>query len=101
MNPMFGATVGRVASRINNGRFELDSKSVQLPRNEGNKHHLHGGFRGFSHKFWSSRSIPDGVEFSLHSPDGDQGYPGSIITTVSYTLVQNDAAGANKADLKI
>lgn len=84
-----GATVGRCANRIANGRFRLDGDLYELDRNEG-EHHLHGGRIGFDQYVWDARPISGDAEsavtFSHHSPHGDQGYPGSLDAQVSYRL---------------
>jgi aldose 1-epimerase len=88
-HPMFGAVVGRVANRIAGGRFTLDGKEYRLAVNNG-PHHLHGGIRGFDKYVWESEAAetPEGpsVRMSRTSPDGEEGYPGTLRATVSYTL---------------
>jgi len=88
-SPYFGATVGRVAFRIPHARFELDGRLYQLDANCG-PHQLHGGTKGFSWVVWDAEplEVDDGpaVRFTLHSPDGDQGYPGAVDATATYTL---------------
>jgi aldose 1-epimerase len=81
----FGALVGRYANRIAGGRFSLDGKQYQLSVNEGHNT-LHGGKVGFASMLWQGHIVPDGVEFSLTSPDGDQGFPGKMEVRVRYTL---------------
>nr|XP_057934020.1 aldose 1-epimerase [Doryrhamphus excisus] len=81
----FGAVVGRVANRIAQGRFEVDGKTYQLDINNG-PHALHGGLRGFSKAMWLASAVEGGVRMSLSSPDGDQGYPGQMEVSVTYTL---------------
>lgn len=86
-----GAIVGRFANRIAKGRFSLDGKNYQLFCNNG-ENHLHGGKEGFHHKFWDV-TAKNGEEpsLSLHylSPDGEEGYPGNLDLTVTYTLKRN------------
>lgn len=84
-----GASVGRVANRIENSKFELDGKTYNLSQNDG-KHHLHGGKGGFSYKIFSARANDNSVTFSYVSPDGEEGYPGSLKTDITYKL--NSAA---------
>ncbi|HMH27781.1 MAG TPA: aldose epimerase family protein [Steroidobacteraceae bacterium] len=89
----FGATVGRFANRIAKGRFTLDGKDYTLATNDhGN--HLHGGLKGFDKVVWSIESFksasPATAVFSYTSPDGEEGYPGTLHVTASYSL--NDAA---------
>jgi aldose 1-epimerase len=89
----FGATVGRFANRIAKGHFTLDGKAYTLATNDhGN--HLHGGLKGFDKVVWSIDSLksasPATATFSYTSPDGEEGYPGTLHVTASYSL--NDAA---------
>ena len=89
----FGSTVGRYANRISCATFSIDEQDFQLTANSGN-HHLHGGTNGFDKRIWTHQLIQQtdeiGVEFQLHSPDGDQGYPGNLQVTVRYTLNNNN-----------
>lgn len=81
----FGAIVGRYGNRIAKGQFTLEGKPHQITVNDhGNM--LHGGVVGFDQKVWTGKEIPDGVEMSLVSPDGDQGFPGELTAHVRYTL---------------
>lgn len=88
-----GAIVGRVANRIKGACFELDGKCYQLTPNSGD-HLLHGGAQGFSRKLFEVTPI-DGDEPSLRlhrlSPDGEEGFPGNLDLTVTYTLTANNA----------
>ncbi len=84
-----GATVGRYANRIAHGRFELDGERFELSRNDGD-HHLHGGVDGVDSRTWTvERTTADGVELSLVSPDGDQGYPGELRARAIYSVRGN------------
>ena len=89
----FGVTVGRFANRIAGGRFSLDGKSYQLPRNDG-ENSLHGGGQGYDKVVWQVVSVESGptarAVFRHISPDGDAGYPGRVTATVTYSL---DEAG--------
>ena len=80
-----GAVVGRYGNRIANGRFFIDGNVYHVPVNN-NGQALHGGTVGFDHKVWSAGVIPNGVELSLISPDGDMGFPGTLTAHVRYTL---------------
>jgi aldose 1-epimerase len=85
----FGATVGRFANRIAKGHFSLDGKTYSLATNDhGN--HLHGGLKGFDKVIWSIDSVksasPATTVFSYTSPDGEEGYPGTLRVTASYSL---------------
>lgn len=81
----FGGTVGRYANRIRGGRFTIDGHEYRIPPNN-NGNALHGGPVGFDRWVWQSRKVADGVEMTLVSPDGDQGFPGTLTATVRYTL---------------
>jgi aldose 1-epimerase len=91
-SPFFGVIAGRYANRIGGGRFELDGRAVQLARNDGDNH-LHGGHEGFDKRHWLVEDASDGdgpaVRLRLHSPDGDQGYPGALDVAVTYALRPN------------
>jgi aldose 1-epimerase len=87
----FGVTVGRFANRIGGGKFTLDGKSYQLPLND-KVNSLHGGKVGFDKQPWRIVAIKDGsVTMALTSPDGDQGYPGKLDVTITYTLSDDGA----------
>ena len=83
-----GAVVGRYANRIRKARFALDGKEVQLSVNR-NDYHIHGGVSGFAHRLWRSELVGQGIRFSLHSPDGDEGYPGNLDVSVEVRLLNN------------
>ena len=87
----FGVVPGRYANRIANGTFSLEGKEYHLSVNEGSNT-LHGGKDGFDRRNWTGREVPGGVEFTLVSPDGDQGFPGSLTAHVRYTLDGNKIA---------
>ncbi|MYQ79215.1 MULTISPECIES: aldose epimerase family protein [unclassified Streptomyces] len=88
--PHFGALVGRYANRIGGASFELDGRTHHLTRNEG-RNHLHGGAYGFGKRVWDARAVPDGVELSLVSADGEEGFPGRVELTAAYTLDEDGA----------
>lgn len=81
----FGAIVGRYGNRIAKGSFSLDGKTYHIPLNN-NGNALHGGPQGFSSKVWNATEVPNGVELTLLSPDGDMGFPGALTVHVRYTL---------------
>ena len=93
-SPFFGCITGRVANRLAQARFTLDGTEYQLARNDG-QNHLHGGPVGFDKVMWDAEpfTADDGVGVKLHylSPDGDQGFPGALDTTVTYTLSNDNA----------
>ena len=80
-----GSVVGRYGNRIGKGAFMLDGKKVQLDQNN-NGNTLHGGKSGFDRQNWMGKEIPNGVELTLVSKDGDMGFPGTLTAHVRYTL---------------
>jgi aldose 1-epimerase len=90
-----GAIVGRVAGRIRGGLLLLEGRTYPLARNEG-ANHLHGGRRGLDRRVWAAQPLsgPDGapsLRLRYRSPDGEEGYPGSVDITVTYTLTGANA----------
>jgi aldose 1-epimerase len=85
----FGATIGRYANRIANGTFVLDGRTYTVPKNDG-QNSLHGGSRGFDKVVWAVSDVNGGADaratFSYVSPDGDQGFPGELAVSVTYSL---------------
>ncbi len=90
----FGATVGRNANRIYGHRFALNGKEYELADNDSGKN-LHSGPDMYYTRLWEGRCVSsaegEGVEFSLFSPDGDQGMPGNLKVSVTYTLTEDDS----------
>ena len=86
----FGATVGRYANRIGKAAFELAGKQYTLDKNDG-ENCLHGGCSSWNSRIWDAEELEDGVKFSLHSPDGDQGMPGSADVSVKFSLGEDNA----------
>jgi aldose 1-epimerase len=86
-HPYFGSTVGRFCNRIANGQFHIDGKSYSLFVNNG-PNHLHGGKIGFDQLLWKTERLSTessvGLRFSLVSPDGQEGYPGTLHVTAEY-----------------
>ncbi|MBB6505055.1 aldose 1-epimerase [Sphingomonas endophytica] len=99
-NPNFwGQTVGRYANRIAGGKFTIDGKAYQLPLND-KTNSLHGGTKGFDKYIWRIASVKSGPQASvtmvITSPAGDQGYPGTLQVSATYSL---DDKGALTIDL--
>lgn len=87
----FGATVGRNANRICKGKFTLNGKEYTLAQNNGGNN-LHSGLDFYSFRIWDVKETTENsITFSLHSPDGDQGYPGTLDIDVTYTLTDDNA----------
>jgi len=88
-----GAVVGRYGNRIGKGQFELDGKRYQLTINDG-ENHLHGGKAGFDKVLWQADASANPSENSLQlqyvSPDGEEGYPGTVTLKVTYTLTDKN-----------
>lgn len=89
----FGAIVGRVANRIRGAAFELEGKRYQLTANDG-RDHLHGGRVGWDKVVWTASSSVEAsaasVRLEYESKDGDEGYPGNVSASVTYTLTSSD-----------
>jgi aldose 1-epimerase len=81
----FGSIVGRYGNRIALGKFSIDGKTYQIPINNG-VNALHGGPMGFDRFVWEAKEVPNGVEFTHVSPDGDMGFPGTMTAKVKYTI---------------
>ncbi len=97
-NPYFGGVVGRCANRIADAHFILDGREVRLSANEG-RHHLHGGARGFDRRAWTVAGLSErGLALCLQSPDGEEGYPGALECTCSYSL---ESSGPARLDLGV
>jgi aldose 1-epimerase len=95
--PYFGALIGRYGNRIANGEFTLDHKTYHLARNN-NGQSLHGGLKGFEKMIWNATPVETkqgpSLKLTYVSKDGEEGYPGSLSVTATYTLT-------NKNELKI
>ena len=91
----FGALIGRYGNRINQGRFILDGQEYQLPQNNYG-HCLHGGDTGFHHRIWdATQPNAQTLVLSCVSPDGEAGFPGTLKTTVTYSLSDDNALQIN------
>jgi aldose 1-epimerase len=92
--PYFGALIGRYGNRIAKGSFTLDGVTHRVPVNNG-ENSLHGGTTGFDKRLWSATPFSTegdaGLELQLVSPDGDQGFPGTLSVTVRYTATAGNA----------
>lgn len=86
------SVIGRFANRIRNARFPLDGREVRVTANMG-EHHIHGGREGFASKVWSATVGSVGgssfVRFHRRSPDGEEGFPGNLDVSVTYTLTDS------------
>lgn len=89
----FGVSVGRYANRIRAGRFTLDGQTYTLATNDG-PNALHGGAAGFDKRLWTITAVKGGAAPSVTlryvSPDGEEGYPGTLTATATYTLDATD-----------
>lgn len=92
-NPFFGALIGRYGNRIAKGKFTLDGTEYTLPINN-DPNHLHGGPKGFFKVNWNGEAFENehgkGVKLTYMSPDGDMGYPGNLLSTVTYLLTPDN-----------
>ena len=85
----FSAAIGRYGNRIGNAAFTLDGKEYKLVANEG-KNQLHGGVYAFDKRYWTVECADDEkIRLSILSPDGDNGFPGNLKMTVTYSLTEN------------
>jgi aldose 1-epimerase len=93
-HPYFGSTVGRYANRIAGARFTLNGKDYTLAKNNG-PNSLHGGLKAFDKVVWKAEDVSGdrgaAVKFTYNSPDGEEGFPGNLKASVTYTLTyQNE-----------
>ena len=87
----FGAAIGRYANRINKGKLVIDGDTIQLPINNFG-HCLHGGPQGWQYQVYEGQKVNDStLTMTMHSPDGDQNFPGAVTATVTYTLTSDNA----------
>lgn len=93
--PYFGAVCGRTANRIAGGRFELEGREYHLAINNG-PNSLHGGIKGFNAVVWEVKKVTDNsIQLFYLSADGEEGFPGSLSVTVTYTLTDDNALDIN------
>lgn len=85
-----GATVGRFANRLGGAEFSLNGVTYKLAKNSG-ENCLHGGIKGFDKRMWNAECGENCVRFSRLSPDGEEGFPGNLQISVTYTLTENNA----------
>lgn len=87
----FGATIGRYANRIGQGKITIDGKEIQLPQNNYG-HCLHGGPTGWQYKVFKVTPINEkSLKLTVKSPDGDNNFPGNVVASVTYTLTDDNA----------
>jgi aldose 1-epimerase len=100
-SPYFGALVGRYGNRIGNAQFSLDGVDYKLPANDG-KNCLHGGTKGFDKHVWTAKDVSGSggmaLELTYVSKDGEEGFPGNLTSTVTYTL--SDRANELRIDYR-
>jgi len=99
VHPYFGATVGRYANRIGKAKFVLDGVEYELAANDG-ENHLHGGIKGFDKVVWRPEDLWANdnealLKMSYISEDGEEGYPGNLACTVTYSLTKDDELKIN------
>jgi|SRR2546422_1146411 len=97
-HPYFGGTIGRVGNRIAKGKFTLDGKEYSIALNNG-PNSLHGGTEGFNRKVWKGEIVQRrhaaSVRLSYISPDGEEGFPGTLKVTITYTLTDENELKIN------
>lgn len=91
----FGASIGRYANRINQGKIVVEGEEIQLPQNNFG-HCLHGGPKGWQYQVYEANQIDDTkIALTMKSPDGDNNFPGNVTAVVTYTLTEDNAIDIN------
>ncbi|MCD8261703.1 MAG: galactose mutarotase [Bacteroides sp.] len=91
----FGASIGRYANRIDQGKITLNGETIQLPQNNFG-HCLHGGPNGWQYKVYDANQVDDQtLRLTLFSPDGDENFPGNVTAVVTYKLTEDNAIDIN------
>jgi len=93
----FGAAIGRCGNRIAFGKFTINGKEYSVAQNDG-KNHLHGGLKGFDKVVWTAKIVDNeknALAFSYLSKDGEEGYPGNLNVTITYTFTDDNALKIN------
>lgn len=94
-HPFFGAVTGRIAGRVTDGIITVAGKEYALACNDG-RNHLHGGLKGLDKRLWAAEPVTrsdgsDSLRLTYRSPDGEEGYPGTIELAITYTLTDTNA----------
>lgn len=93
-HPYFGCSTGRYCNRIAKGKFTLDGTTYTLATNNG-PNHLHGGVKAFDQRNWKGEIVGESVRFTYTSPDGEEGYPGTLKAEVTYSISKDGHGVAN------
>ena len=88
-SPYFGGTIGRYCSQIKDAKFTLNGKEYQLSKNCG-ENNLHGGVIGFDKRIWKAETFDNAVKMSLYSKDLEEGFPGNVAVSVTFTLTSDN-----------
>lgn len=87
----FGCVVGRNANRIAKGEFTINGITYQMDQNEHELNNLHSGYDFYNKRVWASENTDVSVTFKLHSPDGDQHFPGNMDISVTYEITESNS----------
>ncbi|WP_416149090.1 aldose epimerase family protein [Salipaludibacillus sp. HK11] len=95
VNPYYlGIVVGRTSGRTKEGLLKFEDQAIQVEKNDGNNH-LHGGIKGLAKSIWEVTEKKDSLIFEYVSPDGEDGYPGTVTFKVSYVLSEDNQVTIN------